>query len=346
MPDATRRPVDEVFVSERQERIARIVEEHGRARVADLADRFGVSGVTIRKDLLVLEDQGRVTRAHGGAIAPDRQHAESAFEVRERINRNAKDRIGALVAASIVDGESIAFDASTTALAVARHLNLRGGWANLTVLTNGLRIASELAGRHGVTVAMPGGFVRWEALSVVGQLGDDVFRKVNVQKAFLGAAGFTLENGLTDATEEEAQIKRFMADTARETYGIVDSSKWGRAAFATFCATSKLSGLVSDDAAPVDMVSALRGQGVDVRLARIEPANAIQEEPPPRSSDRFRRRCRASATRVPRRKEATARSAPVTSSPACRPGDEEGCRSHQEAEEDWTWTRRQSDSPD
>ena len=88
---------------------------------------------------------------------------------------------------------------------------------------------------------MPGGFVRWEALSVVGQLGDGVFRKVNVQKAFLGAAGFRLDVGLSDATDEEAQIKRFMAEAAREVIGIVDSSKWGRAAFATFCRTDDLS---------------------------------------------------------------------------------------------------------
>ena len=108
----------------------------------------------------------------------------------------------------VVDGESIAFDASTTALAVARHLRRRGGWVHLTVITNGLRIAQELAGIPGITVAMPGGFVRWEALSVVGPLGDGLFRKVNVQKAFLGAAGFSLESGLSDATEEEAQIKR------------------------------------------------------------------------------------------------------------------------------------------
>jgi DeoR/GlpR family transcriptional regulator of sugar metabolism len=269
MSDATRRATDEVFASERQERIARIVEEHGRARVTDLAEQFGVSGVTIRKDLLSLEEHGRLVRAHGGAIAPNRQQPESAFEVRERINRDAKDRIGALVAASVVDGESIAFDASTTALAVARHLNARGGWAHLTVLTNGLRIASELAGRHGVTVAMPGGFVRWEALSVVGGLGDDVFRKVNVQKAFLGAAGFTLENGLTDATEEEAQIKRFMAEAAREVIAIVDSSKWGRASFATFCKTSMLTAVVSDDGAPTDMVESLQSQHIEVRLTAV-----------------------------------------------------------------------------
>ena len=187
--------------------------------------------------------------------------------MRERLQPEAKDRIGRLAASMVVDGESIAFDASTTALAVARHLKARGGWVSLTVITNGLRIASELAGFPGITVAMPGGFVRWEALSVVGQLGDGIFRKVNVQKAFLGAAGFRMESGLSDATEEEAQIKRFMAEAASEVIGIVDSSKWGRAAFATFCRTEDLTAVVTDDGAPAETVAVLRSRGVEVRLA-------------------------------------------------------------------------------
>ena len=113
---------------------------------------------------------------------------------------------------------------------------------------------------------MPGGFVRWEALSVVGPLGDGVFRKINVQKAFLGAAGFSLESGLSDATEDEAQIKRFMADAAREVIGIVDSTKWGKAAFATFCRIDDVSAVVSDDEAPTETVSLLRSRGVGVHI--------------------------------------------------------------------------------
>ena len=274
-------PRVEVFARERQQVIARLVQEHGRVRVGDLADRFRVSTVTIRKDLAALEAEGRLTRAHGGAISVSGNPAESAFDVRERQQRAAKDLIGRQAASMVVDGESIAFDASTTALAVARHLKARGGWVQLTVITNGLRVASELAGFPGITVAMPGGFVRWEALSVVGPLGDGVFRKVNVQKAFLGAAGFSLESGLSDATEEEAQIKRFMAQAAREVIGIVDSSKWGRAAFATFCRTDELSAVISDGDAPTETVAALRTRGVDVQLVSARDDGAATTPPTP-----------------------------------------------------------------
>ena len=257
----------EVFARERQQHIALSVEEHGRVRVTDLAERFAVSEVTIRKDLRVLETEGRLVRAHGGAIAPSRSRPERAFEVRERLERTEKDRIGAAAAALVVDGESIALDASTTALAMARHLKTRGGWVHLTVITNGLRIASELAGHRGITVALPGGFVRWEALSVVGPLGGGLLEKVNIQKAFMGAAGFTLDTGLSDATDEEAQIKRLIVAASSEVVALIDHTKWGRSAFATFCPTDRLTAVVTDGEAPADMVNSLRERRVNVHLA-------------------------------------------------------------------------------
>jgi DeoR/GlpR family transcriptional regulator of sugar metabolism len=271
----------EVFALERQQHIARLVEEHGRARVADLAARFGVSTVTIRKDLLALEGEGRVVRAHGGALAVERQHAESAFDVRERIRRDEKEQIAEIAASMVTTGESIALDASTTALAMARHLKQRGPWPHLTVTTNGLRIATELAGFPGITVAMPGGIVRWEAMSVVGPLGDGAFRRMNISKAFMGAAGFTIAAGLTDATEEEAQIKRLMASAAQDVIAIIDHTKWGRAAFATFARTDELTAVITDGSAPAAMIEQLADRGVEVR----QPAGrsrAGEQAPRPR----------------------------------------------------------------
>ena len=278
----------DVFARERQEHIVRIVEEHGRARVSDLAAQFRVSAVTIRKDLMVLELEQRILRTHGGAITLDRSRPELSFEIRERLQADEKLRIGAAAAALVHDGESIVMDASTTALSVARHLKARRDWSQVTVITNGLRLASELAGHPGITVLMLGGRVRWEALSVVGDLGDGLFSRINVQKAFLGAAGFTPESGLADATDEEAQIKRSMVAAAREVIAIVDHTKWERAAFSTFCPTDRINIVLTDRAAPDAMVSSLTGRGVDVRLvgpaadARPDPATS----PDPTTSTR------------------------------------------------------------
>jgi DeoR/GlpR family transcriptional regulator of sugar metabolism len=276
MPVSIEPSRDDVFAEERQEHIARIVKEHGRVRVADLSTRFGVSHVTIRKDLAGLERDGRLVRTHGGAVSATRAGAERGFDVRARLQRAEKDAIGRAAAAMVVDGESIALDASTTALALARHLKDAGPWVHLTVITNGLRIASELAGQRGITVVMPAGFLRWEALSLVGPLGAGLFAQVNIQTAFMGAAGFTLDAGLSDATEEEAQIKRLMVADASRVVALVDHSKWGRTALSTFCPTDALSVVIADDAAPPVMVDAVRRTGIDVHLAdgSLEPLAA------------------------------------------------------------------------
>lgn len=259
---------DAVFARERQQQIAALIEERGRARVADLARRFAVSAVTIRKDLAILEGERRVVRTHGGAIAPSRTRAEEAFDVRERLRRREKESIGGAAASLVHDGESIALDSSTTALKLARSLKARGSWHALTIITNSLRIASELAGHPGLTVLMPGGRVRWEAMSVVGPLGAGIFRRVSIQKAFVGAVGFTLDGGLSDATEEEAQPKRSMVGAAREVIAIIDHTKWGRSAAAPFCRTDRLTAVIADTRAPADMVAGLREAGVEVILAR------------------------------------------------------------------------------
>ena len=253
-----------MFARERQRQIHRLVEEHGRVLVGELAERFDVSEQTIRKDLLVLETERRVVRTHGGAIAVDRGRPELAFDVRQRIEADAKAAIGDAAAALVRDGETIAFDASTTALEVARRLRERGGWQGLTVITNGLRIAEELAGQPGITVLLPGGRMRWEAMSVVGPWGDGFFRRINIARAFIGAAGFTMVAGLTDATEEEAQIKRAMVATSLEVTAIIDHTKWGKAALATFCRPDRIARVVTDSPVARDLADALVRAGIEL----------------------------------------------------------------------------------
>ena len=222
----------------------------------------------------MLEDAGRLERTHGGAIAPrvGGNRPEPAFEVRERLQRDEKWRIGAAAAVLVEDGESIVFDASTTALYMARHLRERPAWHQLTVVTNSIRIALELAGHPGITVLMLGGRVRSEALSVVGPLGDGVFRRVNVQKAFVGAVGLTLDAGLS-----ATRWRRRPRSSARWSPPRARCTRWSTTPSSAAprprpsAGSDRLTGILTDEASPADMVGALRDLGVEVtQVARGE----------------------------------------------------------------------------
>jgi DeoR family transcriptional regulator of aga operon/DeoR family fructose operon transcriptional repressor len=253
-----------LFLQERREQIIALLGRDSRVSVADLSQRFHKSQATIRSDLDALAAQGMLVRTHGGAIVPDRSDSELSFDVRRRLYPVQKQRIGAAAAALVEDGEAIALDASTTALALARHIKRRH---ELTVITNGLIVAMALLDTPGITVLMPGGFLRRDSVSLVGHEGNKFLEQFNFQKGFFSAKGLTLEEGLTDVNSDEVIVKRELVAHARQVIAIVDSGKWGRVGFASFAAIDQLDSVITDGGAPPDMVVALREAGVDVIIA-------------------------------------------------------------------------------
>jgi DeoR/GlpR family transcriptional regulator of sugar metabolism len=251
-----------LFLEERLDQILALLHERGRASVAELSERFDVSAVTIRHDLTKLEQRGRLVRTHGGAVLKPNAGAElPAFALRKELHLAEKRRIGQAAAGLVGDGESIVLDASTTAWQIARHLKAR---KELTVVTNGLFIALEFVESPGVTVVMPGGSLRTASASLVGDQGAFILERYHVQKAFLGAGGFTLEEGLTDTDQYEVQLKRRMVERAKEAIAVVDSSKWGQVTFAPLLPIDQLHGVITDGGAPPSMVAALRARNVPV----------------------------------------------------------------------------------
>ena len=250
-----------LFLQERREQIITLLDQVGRVSVTDLSERFGMSQATIRTDLDALAAQGLLVRTHGGAIAPNRSNLELSFDVRRRLHSTQKHRIGAAAASMVEDGEAIALDASTTALALATQIK---GRRELTVITNGIFIALALLGAQSITVLMPGGFLRRDSVSLVGAEGNEFIKQFNLQKGFFGAKGLTLEEGLTDVNSAEVAIKRSLVVEAKQVIAIVDSSKWGRVGFASFASIDQVDCVITDEGAPPDMVAALREAGVDV----------------------------------------------------------------------------------
>lgn len=222
-----------------------------------------VSPVTVRADLAELEKRGRVVRVHGGAMAPPKGAHEFNFESRAHMQHAAKRAIGKQAAALVGDGDSIFVDASTTAFELARHISTR---RELTVITNSIRSAEALVTFPNITVIMPGGIVRREAFSLVGMWSADLIQQFNIGRAFMGARGFTLQEGLTDVNADEVALKRAIVNAAKQVIALIDHTKWNQIALASFCPLEQLSTIITNKRAPRAMLEQTRARGIQVLL--------------------------------------------------------------------------------
>jgi DeoR/GlpR family transcriptional regulator of sugar metabolism len=247
----------------RREQILIYLSQHDRSSVVELSQHLGVSEVTVRKDLDVLEGQGMLTRVHGGATVSGRGRMERYFAAREQEALEEKRRIAQAAAALIQSGQRIFLDGSTTALQVARLIKDREG---LIVVTNGLYTALELNFSAGITTIVVGGTMRHRSSSLVGSLNINSLRRLRVDQGFFGARALTAEDGLMEADLDEAQLKQQMVSAAQVVVGIVDSSKFGARSFSAFALPHEIDRIISDPAAPPAVVDALRAQQIAVDL--------------------------------------------------------------------------------
>ena len=208
--------------SERMQHVLRLLETRDSVQVAELAEAFSVSEVTVRSDLTELARQGLVARVRGGVRALQQGQSEVGFDLRLRLEVERKRAIARAAAAMVGEGEAVALDASTTAYYLALELRAK---RELVVVTNGLLVATALADAPGISVLVTGGMLRLSAMSLVGDLGTDVLRTTRINKGFLGARGLSLERGLMDLNPDEVRIKQEMADACEQVFGILDGDE-------------------------------------------------------------------------------------------------------------------------
>lgn len=238
-----------------------------RLRVADLSRDLGVSEVSIRRDLRILEDQGLLKRVHGGAVALDHHAGEVSSDVEQDPQREKKERIGKTAAQLVRRGERLIFDSGSTPLQVARSLDrelLQSG--NLTVISAYLPVVRELGRWSGVHFILLGGIYLPNYDLMVGPQTIQQLKGLHVDKIFLGADGMTLSQGLTTANVLEAEVDRAMVQAATEVIAVSDSSKIGLIGLATIMPFSGITKLITDTDAPADFVNALQRQGIEVML--------------------------------------------------------------------------------
>jgi DeoR/GlpR family transcriptional regulator of sugar metabolism len=252
------------MIAQRRAQIAALVRTAGAQRVADLAERFQVSEVTIRGDLMQLEKQGQLVRDRGGALPLHHSRELTsllAVETRAHLQIDEKQRIAHAAARLVSPGDTILMDAGTTVVEMAPHL---AGITPLTVVTNALNVALEVAAKTDAQVILLGGTLSRESSSVLGSLAENALGELLVQKAFLGTQAFDLEHGFTDTTLEIAQVKRAMIRSARRVILLSDSSKLGRTGFIKVAPLTAVHTLITDIALPPDARTALEALGIEV----------------------------------------------------------------------------------
>ena len=246
----------------RQNQILEWISQRGELSVDELVERFGVSGMTIRRDLQALAEAGKVIRTHGGAAMAERVSFEFEFLNRVREHQAAKEAIGAAAAAQVRDGESVLLDSGTTTLALAKCLRGKRG---LTVITTSLPIAAQLQFESQIVVLLLGGYLRATSPDLVGALTESNIEALHADVAFLGAQGIDREGTIYQNSPELARMLKKMAASATRVFVVADSSKLG---CRDLCRVERLkqweATLVTDHGADRAMLAALKRSGARV----------------------------------------------------------------------------------
>lgn len=249
---------------ERRQRILELLRARPGTRVTEIAGLLAVSQGTIRNDLNVLARAGQLERVRGGAVVLDDLQCRSpAFATRARINQAAKQRIARRAAEMVTDGDAILLDASTTVYYMAYHLQNR---RNLTVVTNGLEVARQLAQNPTHTVILLGGVLSTDGTSVTGPWSEPLLKDLHVKTGFVSCSGFTPAVGLTEVDIHEAQLKSKMIACAASLVALVDASKFGRVDVTPFARAGQISHLFTDGNISPHWIEQLQQAGIALTI--------------------------------------------------------------------------------
>lgn len=253
-----------LLAADRLRAIAEEVRTRSSERVVDLAQAFGVSGETIRRDLETLEKEGHIKRVYGGAVDV-RQAPVQRYDEREVHRIEEKQAIGRLAASTLVeDGDTLIVDVGTTALAFCAHLQGKRG---LTVVTPSIRAAQQLRSTTEARVIVTGGVLQDEEPYLTGPVAQETISRSHVRRAFISCGGLAFESGLTDFDDAEVALRRSIVRSADQVVVLADSSKVGVRAFAVIGGLEVMDVLVTDSQVHDEVRRRLEDMGIEVLVA-------------------------------------------------------------------------------
>jgi DeoR family transcriptional regulator of aga operon len=240
----------------------------GDVSVEELAERFDASAATIRRDLDSLSERRLLTRTHGGAVAQSVAY-ELPIRYKSHQRTSQKERIAQAASALVSPGAVVGLSGGTTTTAIATALAAREDLAEqgLTVVTNAVNIAAQLATRPDFKVVVTGGVIHSRSYELVGPFVEQLLAGVSLDIAFIGVNALSTTGVASTHDEREAAVNRMMASRARRAVIVADSSKVGASAFASVGGSDLFPTLLTDDGLAPDDRSALREAGYEVVLA-------------------------------------------------------------------------------
>lgn len=243
--------------SNRRTSIEALLTRKGSVTLEALADQFpNVSTMTLRRDLIHLEEEGIAIRVKGGAIHANKQEAgeESAYGIREMAHKDAKGAIADKALPFLEIDRSIYLDAGSTLMSFASLI--KDDYYSFT--TSGINVALRLLEKEHPNVVVLGGYANRNTLSLSGPLSTRILDGVNIDIAFISASGFTVENDFTVSNIYEAELKRQIIDKAKKVIVLMDNSKIGRSLPYTFCKTEDVDILITEDTLPKEVQTFLK----------------------------------------------------------------------------------------
>jgi DeoR family fructose operon transcriptional repressor len=255
-----------MYAEERQQAIARLVNQRGRMSVNQLAQEYDVTTETVRRDLSSLERMGLVRRVHGGVVPPSSLSLiESGIRERDQVNTEAKERIARVALAQLpTEGGTVLLDAGSTTVRLAM---LFPPDLKLTVITHAVPIAARLAGLRHIDLHVLPGRVRRTTQAAVGAETVEALSHRRVDVSFVGTNGITAGHGLTTPDPDEAAVKRALVESGRRVVVLADASKFGVETAVRFASAAEVDVLVTDGEASATERRALVKAGVEVVVA-------------------------------------------------------------------------------
>lgn len=255
---------EKMLAAERRERIVELVDQRSSVSIADLKSHFGISAVTARSDLSVLEEQGRLRKMYGGAVSNKLSKHVSMPKERMSINVTEKDAIARRAASLVRDGDSIAIDTGTTTFEFVRYLTDRSG---LTIVTNDFAIAGFVERNllDSELVVLGGTFRRGHRYTY-GGLVTKALEELHFDKAFLATNSYLLGQGFMTEFEPVATVKAEIIAHSRHNFILMDSSKVGKNGFIRFSNIRDVDGIVMESDPGNVMAEEIASNGASAQL--------------------------------------------------------------------------------